>query len=181
MISFGLFHPALAAQVSQIVLAKVLDGIENRFGSGHAERALAIVEQVGEPGQRAQVAFLTMAGKDAGQGIHHDPRAALAGGAFGATVLLLDSLHVLGGHGYDVDVPVEDDQAVPAHEGSDLAFIEIILRQLENRSFRFSALPIVDHLAAPAGKNDFSQVEPPIQVRFQHIEPQQKKRLSAYL
>ena len=181
VIAFCLLGLALSAQEGQVVVTEIFDRVENRFGRSHAERALAVFQQVAQPGQGVQVVLVTVSGKNACQSVHHDPCPAFAGGAFGATVLLLDALHILGGHGDDVDIFVQDNDAVPAHEGGDVALFKIVARQLERRCFRLTTLPIVDHLAAPAGKNHFSQVEPPVLVSFSTHRATAKKRLSAFL
>ena len=163
LVVVALGRPGLpfAAQERQIVIAEVLDAVEYRPGGGHAQGALAILEQIGQAGQGIEIALRPLAVHDARQGIHHDPRAALAGGALGAAVLFLHALHVLGGHGDHVDLAVVEDDPVPAHEGADAPLIQIVLGQFEYGSLRLAALAVVDHLAAPTGKDHVSQNVPP--------------------
>ena len=179
-IALGLLTLALTTQKGQVVITEIFHRIENRSGRCHAECAFAVVEQVAQPGQGVQIALFTVSGKNSCQGIHHDPRPTFTGGALRTTVLLLNTLHILSGHGDNIDIFVQDDNAVPAHEGAYIAFIKIVARQLKGSCFRLTTLPIVNHLAAPAGKNDFSQVEPPISVSFSAHKKTAKKRLGAF-
>ncbi len=170
---------ALAAQEGQVVVAEVLDAVEHRAGGGHAQGALAVFEQIGQSGQDVEIGFLALTGHDPGQRVHHHPRAALAGGALGAAILLLDALHVFGGHGDDVDLAVVENNAVPAHEGADAAFVEITVGQLEHGGLRFAALAVVDHLAAPTGKDHVSQNFPPTRIG-PRTTPRQKAPMRSF-
>src|SRR5210317_951143 len=180
VIALGLFPLALTTQKGQVVFTEIFNRIENRSGRCHAECAFAVVEQVAQPGQGVQITLFAVSGKNSRQGVHHDPRPTFTGGALRTTVLLLDTLHILSGHGDNIDIFVQDDNTVPAHEGAYVAFVKIVARQLKGSSFRLTTLPIVDHLTAPAGKNDFSQVEPPISVSFSAHKKTAKKRLGAF-
>ncbi len=121
----------LAVDVGKEITAEMLDRVKDRQGRCHTERAFAVVEQVGKPLDGFEVLFLPLAADDPGEGIMHDHGAALAGRTLGTAVFLLHPLHVLGRHGDHIGLLVEQDNAVPAHEGADLALIEVRLRQFQ--------------------------------------------------
>jgi hypothetical protein len=168
LVGGGVLRLALPADVSEVVFAEILDRIENRNDRRHAEGALAVLEQRRQTLDGIQVCFRAVAGYDTRQGILQDPCPLFARGAFGAAVILLHPLHVLGGHRHHVGFPVEEDHPVPAHESANLSFMVVVIGklELERGQVSFTAATIVDDLSAPAGKCNLSQLDLLLEPRF---------------
>jgi hypothetical protein len=142
---------AFFADVGQVIVPEMFHGIEDRDGGGHAQGALAVLHELRQALDDRQVPFLPVALDDACQGVLEHLGPFLAGRALGAAVLFLDTLHVFGGHGDDVGFGVHHDHAVPAHEGADFSFAQVILGkfELEGCQVRLASPAVVDDVPSP--------------------------------
>ncbi len=160
-IGLGRLNGTSAANIGEIIVAEVFQGVKDGDRRSHAKGAFALFEKRREIFHGLKILLLPFSGHDACQGILQHLGRPFARSAFATAVLLLDTLHILGGHGYDIGVLLHDNDTIPPHKRPYFPLVQITLGKLELEGgiFRSLAAAIVYNFSFPTGKYDLSQID----------------------